>query len=640
MTLTNQNPIIRSTAAILAALVPILSLMWVMKLPMRSGLLIFPEQVAAVMLAISLAAIYLSSLGTRTLPAWFDLIAAFGALIMGAWVFVRFQDLSENAFLYPTETLILGLLVVTLVIDAVRRVIGWVLVVVLGVFVAYALFGDMAPAALAGRAMSFSEVLQYLASDSSATWGSSLQVASFVVVVFVLFGGFLISVGGGEFFTQLSMRVAGSGPGGAAKIAVTASGLFGSISGSAVSNVMSTGVMTIPMMMRSGISARQAGAIEAVASTGGQLMPPIMGAAAFLMAEVIQVPYSSILVAAIIPAIIYYLSVFVQIDFLSRRDGIGTLGDVVRQTGSQLLRNGWISILSFVVLLGGLFALNLRAEVAAAWTIFFIISAAFVAQVVKPGMPGSLTFRSAWQTLSNTGMATAEVILVTTAAGMIVGILGATGLGFSLSILLLDLGGQSLFGMLVATAFVGILLGLGLPTTAVYLLLASLAAPALVQIGIPVIPAHMFVFYFGMLSMITPPIALAAFAAAAISKAGQIRTGVEAFRVGWVAYFLPFLFIYKPALLMEGNVFEIIYVFVSSAVALVLVAGGGLGHALRPVTGVMRLAWVILGVLTIVPLSHLAGQAVEWTVSALGLSALICHVTPGLRQRQAEARAS
>lgn len=635
MSLPRSNPALSRMAELLGAAVPLLALAWVLKLPMHAGLLVFPEQVAALMLAASLAAIYLRRAGQAGFPVWLDTVGAVASLALGAWVFSRFQVLSENGFMHPTETLLLGILVVALVVDILRRVVGWVLVGILGLFVAYALFGDMMPGALSGRAMSLTEVLQYLASDSSATWGSSLQVAAFIVVVFVLFGGFLIAVGGGEFFTQLAMRVSGTGPGGAAKIAVTASGLFGSISGSAVSNVMSTGVMTIPMMMRSGLSARTAGAIEAVASTGGQLMPPIMGAAAFLMAEIIQVPYREVLIAALIPALIYYISIYIQIDFMSRRDGVGSLKNERQERMRALLRNGWTTLLGFVVLLGGIFVLNMQAEVAATWTIFVLIAAALIAQAVRPGMPGSLDLKSAWTTLSTTGMATAEVLLVTAVAGMIVGILSVTGLGFSLSILLLDFGGTSLFGMLVVTALVAIILGLGLPTTAVYLLLASLAAPALVQAGIPVIAAHMFVFYFGMLSMITPPIALASFAAAAISGAGQVRTAVESFRVGWVAYLLPFLFIYKPALLMDGSVTEIVYVTVSSLVALVLVAGGMLGHGFTSVRGALRLAWIAIGVLTIAPLSHAMGEAVEYGVTAAGIALLVHHLAPRFRQRRA-----
>ncbi|MEI4473811.1 TRAP transporter permease [Frigidibacter sp. MR17.24] len=624
MRLSADSPAITATTALFGAAIPALALAWVLKLPMRMGLLVFPEQVAALMLALSLAAVYLKTLGRAQLPALADLLGAALSLVLGVWVFARFQVLSEQAMFHQAEALWLGVLVVALVLDGLRRVIGWTLIGIFALFIAYALWGDHLPGAIAGRAMSLTEVLQYLSSDSSATWGSSLQVAAYVVVIFVLFGGFLLAVGGGEFFTQLSMRVSGKGPGATAKIAVTASGLFGSISGSAVSNVMSTGVMTIPMMIRSGIRPAQAGAIEAVASTGGQLMPPVMGAAAFLMAEILQVSYREILVAALLPALIYYLSVYIQIDFLSRRDGTGSLVGERREVMGRILLHGWPTLLGFVVLLGGIFGLNLQAEVAATWTIFALVAAAVAAHALRPGMPGALSPAAVWRTFWQVGSSTADVLLVTAAAGMIVGILSVTGLGFSMSILLLDLGGTSMFGMLVVTALVAVVLGLGLPTTAVYLLLASLAAPALVQAGIQPIAAHMFVFYYGMLSMITPPIALAAFAAATISGAGQVRTGLEAFRVGWVAYFLPFLFIYKPGLLMEGGALDIAYVAVSSTASLVLVAGGIIGFGFRPIRGPLRLLWAATGMLTIAPLSE-ASMALELAVTAFGLALLAQH---------------
>lgn len=625
-----QNSVDR-IAGILGALVPVLALVWVLRLPMRAGLLVFPEQVAAVMLAVSLAAIFLRTRGRGGFPVALDIVLSVTSLGLGVWVFARFQVLSEMAVFHPVEALILGALVVGLVMDGLRRVIGWTLVVIFGLFMAYALWGNHVPDPMSGRAIPLAQVLRFLGSDSSATWGASLQVGAFIVAVFVLFGGFLIAVGGGDFFTQLSMRVAGKGPGGAAKIAVTASALFGSISGSAVSNVMSTGVVTIQMMRRSGISARQAGAIEAVASTGGQLMPPIMGAAAFLMAEIVQVPYRDILVAALLPALLYYLSIFLQIDFLSRRDGVGTLKGERRIAMLTVLANGWTPILGFASLLTGIFALNLQAQVAATWTIFVLLGAALAANLIRPGMPGSISLRNAWAALATTGMATAEVLLVTAAAGMIVGILSITGLGFSLSMLLLDLGGTTLLGMLVVTAFVAILLGLGLPTTAVYLLLASLAAPALVQLSIPPIAAHMFVFYFGMLSMITPPIALASFAAATISGAGQVETAVESFKVGWVAYLLPFLFIYKPALLMDGSWPEIVYVAISSVIALSLVCGGWIGHGFVPVRGALRGLWIAVGVLTILPLTQIGGLGLEYGIAALGAALVMHHI--GIQRR-------
>ena len=243
----------------------------------------------------------------------------FVSLAIGIWLFYRFPVLSEQGFLHQTESLILGTFLVILCLEALRRVVGVALIVIFAILALYAVFGDLVPGALKGRAQPVGDLVRYLGTDSTATLGQALQVAAFVVIPFILFGAFLVKAGGGEVFTRLATRLAGRGYGNTAKVAVIASSLFGTISGSAVSNVMSTGIVTVPLMKRSGLKPQVAGAIEAVASTGGQLMPPVMGAAAFLMAEFLRVPYSTILIAAIAPAMLYYFSVYLQIDFLARR---------------------------------------------------------------------------------------------------------------------------------------------------------------------------------------------------------------------------------------------------------------------------------------------------------------------------------
>ncbi len=612
-------------ATMLACAVPLLAVAWILALPQRLGLLIYPEQIAALMLGSAMSVIYLRDIFvTGPARTALDIVLGLASLTLGLYWFVRFPVLSEGAFLHPTETLILGIAAVLLVMEALRRVVGWTLVIIFLVLFLYALYGNWVPGPLVGRPLPADDVFRFLGVDSTATLGQALQIAAFVVVVFVLFGGFLLAVGGGEFFTQLAMRVAGRGPGNTGKVAVIASALFGSVSGSAVSNVMSTGVMTIPLMKRSGFRSDQAGAIEAVASTGGQLMPPIMGAAAFLMAELLQIPYREIVLAAILPALLYYLSILVQIDFMARRDRVASFNDFARDRMVDVLRKGWIPVLAFAVLLYLIFQVRMRAEAAAVWTIGAILLLGFGAWLVK-AREGQLAPSRMLATLARTGSATCDILLITAAAGMIIGLLTTTGLGFALSLYLLDFGGQNLFALLVVTALVGIVLGLGLPTTGVYLLMASLAAPPLIQLGIPPLAAHMFVFYYGMLSMITPPIALAAFAAASIAEAPQLKTGIQAFRFGWIAYLLPFLFIYKPGLLMSGDAIDIVYVLMSSIVAIVLVVGGMLGHGLTPLSMAARMVWLPLGILTIAPLAEYA-PALEYAVSAAGLGVVALHV--------------
>ena len=622
MTARPFNPL-QFLAGVLSALVPAGSIIWIAAIPQRLGLLIYPEQIAALMLGSAMAVVFLRGVKPeRGVLATVDAVLGLAALALGIYVFVRFPVLSEGSFMYPTEAMILGAVTVGLVMEGLRRVIGWALIIIFAIMFLYALFGDWVPGALTGRPQPLGDVLRFLGTDSTATWGQALQIAAFVVVVFVLFGGLLLAVGGGDFFTQLSMRVAGRGPGNTAKVAVTASGLFGSISGSAVSNVMSTGVMTIPMMKRAGFQPAQAGAIEAVASTGGQLMPPIMGAAAFLMAELLQVPYRDIIIAALLPAVLYYLSLFVQIHFIAHRDNIPSLNNVERTPIHKVLVQGWLPLTAIVVLLAAIFQFRIRAEMAAIWAIVAMIVLGLGSSFFGPE-ERRLSPRRLLSAIVETGRATCDIMLVTAAAGMIIGLLTTTGLGFALSLYLLDFGSGNLFALLVVTGCVGVVLGMGLPTTGVYLLMASLAAPALVQLGIAPMQAHMFVFYYGMLSMITPPIAMASFAAASIAQSSQLRTSFEGFRFGWIAYLLPFLFIYKPGLLMIGGWLDIAYVFVSSAVALVLVTGGIVGYVHRPLGMPVRMVWTVLGLAMIAPLDQFGSFAFELAVSALGLALVV-----------------
>ncbi|MGE6740612.1 TRAP transporter permease [Allorhizobium pseudoryzae] len=616
----------------LSLLVPVLALVWVVALPQRLGLLIYPEQIVALMFGASLAVVYLRRKAGDALVLR---IANWGAgclsIALGIYVSWRFPVLSEATHRYPTEALLLGILVTALSMEALRRVVGWTLIIIFALLFAYAVFGDWVPGSLQGRPMAAADVLRFLGTDSSAVWGQTLQIAAFVVVVFVLFGGLLIACGGGDFFTQLAMRVAGRGPGNSAKVAVTASALFGTVSGSAVSNVMSTGIMTIPLMKRAGFTPAQAGGIEAVASTGGQLMPPVMGAAAFLMAELLMVPYKAVALAAMLPAILYYLSVYVQIDFIARRDNIPSLSGLDRRGIVSVVRDGWLAVLGFAVLLFCIFHWNMRAEVAAVWAFGALAVTGLAAGFARSSKQG-MNWRQMLNVVIDTGRTTCDVLLITAVSGMIIGLLSTTGLGFALSMYLLEFGGTSLFGLLLVTALIGIVLGLGLPTTGVYLLMAALAAPTLVQLGVEPMAAHMFVLYYGILSMITPPIALASFAASSLAGASKGQTEIEAFRFGWIAYFLPFLFIYKPWLLLIGSWAHIGYVFASSVLALVLVTGGLVGHSLKPLGPALRCAWLSIGLLVIAPLAEIGGDWLEYGISLIGLVLLVSSLVPTRRE--------
>ena len=571
-------------------------MLWVLSVPQRLGWLVFPEQILAAMLGLAMAVIYLrgvddaKSLSHRRLC----LLLAFLSLAVAWYLAVRIPVLSEESFFRPRETLLVSLLLLPLVVEAMRRSVGWSLVVVFALFALYALVGDLIPGKMQARALAPDELLRFLGTDTTAMLGLPLAVTCFVVVMFILFGRVLQTTGGSAFFTGLSQALAGSGPAGPARVSIIASSLFGSISGSAVSNVMSTGVVTIPLMKKAAMPAHRAAAIESVASTGGQLMPPVMGAAAFLMAEFLQLPYREILLAALIPAVLYYLALFLQVDFLSRRDMKSTPPQqpVKAIPLGPVLRAGWILPMPFAVLIIALFAYNLSPE----YAVLFALATLVVLSLFRRDAQQRMTPRKLVSDLVATGNSVAELLLITAVAGMIIGVLSNTGLSFSLGFVLLGYGEQSLFALLLLTALVCIVLGMGLPTTGVYLLLATLAAPPLVELGLAPLQAHLFVLYFGMLSMITPPVAIAAFAAASLAGSAQMRTGFEAVRLGWCAYLVPFLFIYHPQLLMQGGVLPILLTLGCIVTALLLCSGALAGHGLQMLTIPSRICALLVAI--------------------------------------------
>jgi TRAP transporter 4TM/12TM fusion protein len=397
------------------------------------------------------------------------------------------------------------------------------------------------------------------------------------------------------------------------KIAVLASMLFGSISGSAVANVVATGVVTIPMIKRDGYPAHKAGAIEAVASTGGQLMPPVMGAAAFLMAEFLQISYAEVCLAALVPSILYYGALFIQADLDAARLGIARVpkSDI---PDKRLVLGGLHFVLAFVILIYTLFALNWQPErsaLAAAVSVV-VTSLAFGYRGERPSLKGM------WQTIAGTGQAVVEILIISAAAGIVIGVLNVTGLSFNLTYALVQLGGGNVVVLLVLSAIVCIILGMGLPTLGVYVLLAALVAPALVSLGVDPIAAHLFVLYFGMMSMITPPIAIAAFAAAGIARASAMQTGFAAVKFGWPAFVVPFLFVFAPSLLLLGDPLSIAAALVTAALGVWLISAALAGYFATKLALPMRVLFGIFGLLALIPAGAIPGGVYTDIVGVLG----------------------
>jgi TRAP transporter 4TM/12TM fusion protein len=386
------------------------------------------------------------------------------------------------------------------------------------------------------------------------------------------------------------------------KIAVVASALFGSISGSAVANVVATGVVTIPMIKRDKYPAHKAGAIEAVASTGGQLMPPVMGAAAFLMAEFLQVSYADVALAALVPALLYYGALFIQADLEAAKLGISAAPADQLPTRRTVV-GGVHFLLAFGLLIYALFGMNWQPERAA-----FLACASVVVTALLFGYGGKrVTVRALLATFVETGEQVVEIIVISAAAGIVIGVLNITGLSFNLTYSLVELGGGSAIVLMVISALVCIVLGMGLPTLAVYVLLASLVAPALVEVGLEPMAAHLFVLYFGMMSMITPPIALAAFAAASIAKADPTRTGVASVKFGWTAFIIPFLFAFSPTLILIGEPLAITWAIVTAAFGVWLVSSALAGYFAERMTWTMRCVFAFAGLNALIPAGAFPG---------------------------------
>ncbi len=598
-----------------AFLITVSCILWNLDLPLRLGFAVLTEQYLALALGLAVCILFLtvSWKRERGRPVGaLDIVLALlglGTLLYTAFAYVGL--LNEIAARPPIITFIGGVITL-LVLEGVRRNSGWALFMIVAVFVVYALVADLIPGPLIGRSLTLVQLVQYIGFDPSAVFGSPLQVGATVVVLFVFFGTLLFAAGGGEFFTDLSFAVTGRTRGGAAKIAVVASALFGSISGSAVSNVVTTGVITIPLMRRGGYSSTDAGAIESVASTGGQLSPPIMGAAAFLMAEFLEVPYMTVAVAAIIPAVLYYFSVFVQVDLMAARDRFSAV-DMEIPRISEVLKRGWHLVIPFAVLLYALFGTNAEPEDAAIWSAIAIVVVGFL----RPYGEHRLTLRKLLGAFVDTGTSMVELLLIVAAAGFVIGILNITGLGFALTLLLVDIVGGSLVPLLLISALICIVLGMGMPTSGVYVLLAALVGPAIVEAGVDKIAAHLFLLYFGMMSMITPPIALAAFAAAAISKAGAMATGMAAVRIGWASFVIPFIFVGTPALLLKGAPVEIAVDIVEAMIGIFALSVAVVGFFGRK-----------LGVLTRVIIAALGAGALPLDLARVNLGTfdLVCSV--------------
>ncbi|WP_103107812.1 TRAP transporter permease [Brevibacillus reuszeri] len=521
------------------------------------------------------------------------LLALLGVAVTLYWV-VDYEGLVTRTGNYTSLDMVVGGIAILLVLEAARRVVGLPITLIATIFLLYTYLGPYMPGFLEHRGSDLSRIIGHSYYTLEGILGTPIAVSSTFIFLFVLFGAFLEKTGVGEYFNDLSLVVAGRRIGGPAKVAVFSSALQGTISGSSVANVVTSGAFTIPMMKRLGYRSEFAAAVEASSSTGGQIMPPVMGAAAFLMAEFIGVPYLEIAKSAALPAILFFVGIWIMTHFEAKRLGLRGLTKEELPNKKEVLKKAYL-LLPIVIIITALM-MNFSAERSA---IIGIVSTIVVGAFRKETR---MSVADILQALASGARMALGVVAATACAGIIVGTITLTGIGLKLANGLIDLAGGELFLTLFFTMIASLILGMGTPTTANYIITSTIAAPALVQLGVPVIAAHMFTFYFGIVADITPPVALAAFAASGIAKSKPIKTGIESTRLSIAAFMAPYIFVVSPALLLIDTTFtESLWVMLTSTLGMIGVGAGLIGYWMAKLNILERIAAVAGGVLAVIP---------------------------------------
>lgn len=584
----------------------------------------------AVHLGFGLALIYLlyptrQSWKNKLHPVDF-VLAVLGAAAPG-YIVYAYNELVLRSGVVNTVDLIIGVIGILLVIEATRRVVGIPMVVVVCVFIVYAFAGPYMPGILAHRGLTPSQLISHLFYTTEGIFGIPLGVSSTFIFLFILFGAYLESTGLGRFFIDLANAIAGWASGGPAKVAVLSSGLMGTVSGSSVANVAGTGCFTIPMMKKLGYEKEFAGAVEAAASTGGQLMPPIMGAAAFLMAEFVGVPYLDVVKAAAIPALLYFAGVWLGVHFEAKRMNLkGIPRSELPKVGTILKERGHLAFPLIAIIY--LLVAGYTPMRAALFAIFLSIVAACLRKSTRM-TPGEVI-----DGLIKGAKAVLGVLVACASAGIIIGIVTKTGVGLKLASGLLQLSGGMLLPTMFFTMITSIILGMGVPTTANYVITSTIAAPAMIQMGVPTLAAHMFVFYFGIIADITPPVALAAYAGSAIAKGNPLMTGVKASKLAIAAFIIPYIFVLSPVLLMiDATTGTLAAAAVTAVLGMVALSSSMIGYLADNCSKPERLLLFVGGLLMIQP-----GAVTDMIGAAIFIAILMLQIKRK-RSKKAEAQA-
>ena len=533
-------------------------------------------------------------------------IMALFALGGCAYITILDENLQLRAGIVYASDILFAILLIIAIFEACRRKMGNPLVIITLVFVAYAFLGKYIPGFLNQPGMTLKKFTSLVYLTTDGIFGSPLYASASYVVLFVLLGAIMSVSGIGDYMTNLATSLFGHMRGGPAKVAVVDSGFFGSISGSPTDNVIGTGNFTIPMMKKNGFEPEFAAAVEATASTGGAIMPPIMGSTAFIMAEMLGIPYTAVAKAALIPAILYFLAVLFGVDIYAAKHGLkGIPRSQLPKVRSMLKQIYMLAPLIFLIFCMAVFNMTIVRS----GLLTIIVTLVLVEINPKTRMTKEQWLQIPVQTVKSA----VSVGIACAMAGIISGVIMGSGLGYRISSILTSVAGTSMLLLLVLTMVVSLIMGMGVPTTAAYLVLASLVAPTMIQLGIPPLAAHMFIFYFGCISSITPPVALAAYAGAGLAGCDPNKTGYKAFRLAFCSFLMPYLFVYNPVLLMEGGVLDILWSLVTALIGAYLLASGFEGFFFRWSLKWFERPLMILGaVMLIVPgmVTDLVGIAI------------------------------
>lgn len=542
-----------------------------------------------------------------------DILFTVLAVIPPVYILVNYQQLILRAgTVTPTDALV-GLLGIVMVLEAARRIVGLPIVIVVLCFLLYGFLGPYMPGPLAHRGLTINQMVGHLFFTTEGVFGIPLGVSSTFIFLFILFGAYLEKTGLGKFFIDIANALAGWASGGPAKVAVISSALQGTISGSSVANVVGSGSFTIPMMKKLGYHKNFAGAVEAAASTGGQLMPPIMGAAAFLMAEFVGIPYMEVVKAAVVPAILYFLGVFLGVHFEAKKNHLeGTPRSQLEPWGRIMKEEGHLAIPLIAII--ALLASGYTPMKAALAGIFISIGSAMLRASTR------MNFYDIVDGLIKGARGALGVIIACASAGMIIGIVTKTGVGLKLASALVTVAAGNFMLLLLCTMLTSLILGMGVPTTANYVITSTIAAPALIQLGVPILAAHMFVFYFGIIADITPPVALAAYAGSAISGGDPLKTGVNASKLGIAAFIIPYVFVLSPQILGIGATFGgVLFTTCTAIIGMAGISGAMIGQFYCKANVLERLLLLAGGLCLIDPhtLTDIIGIAILVGVFAL-----------------------